>query len=251
MSFPEEISTNCIILTKIDYGETASVVKAVSPDYGLLSFIAKGIRKPKSKFREELQLFSEINVLLKGNCDNSLYYFIDAQIINNYVRGVDFESTVFIQAISELYLQIFHYGESQFVVYELWKRFSEYIVSVKKNKILIFWRFCFRLFYEAGINIPSDFCGFCGTNDKPFRGFSPIDNSFVCEKCFSGTLEKRSLRISDNLSFIIKNIYSIGNLKDKIEFSKSDQIKMNQIIKIHLGEAYHHRFHLRSLDLLY
>jgi DNA repair protein RecO (recombination protein O) len=251
METNKEISTNCIILRKTDYGETSAILTAISSDQGLISFIARGIRKPKSKYREELQLFSETNILIKKTNTNALHYFIDGQIQKNYIKDIDFESTIFIQAVSELFLQLLHPGEDLNLLYNLWKNFAEYIQGIKRNKILIFWRFCFRLFAELGIDIPMHECGFCNSVKNEYKGFSPIHHSFVCSCCFTQSLEEMSLRISPMLSFIIKNIYTIGSYIDSLDLKKSDIIKMNQIIKVHLQEHYHHKFHLNSLKLLY
>ena len=74
--------TKGIILHTINYSETSLIVKIISPDFGLKSYIVKGVRSKKSKFkatifqpfalvdmvvsntdRAELQRISEINIL--------------------------------------------------------------------------------------------------------------------------------------------------------------------------------------------
>ena len=74
--------TKGIILHTLTYSETSLIVKIISPDFGVRSYIVKGVRSKKSKFKAtifqpfalvemvvsntdkaELQLISEINML--------------------------------------------------------------------------------------------------------------------------------------------------------------------------------------------
>jgi len=245
------ISTTAIILKRTDYKETSLIVKAITPDHGIITFLARGIRKSNCKYREELQLFSECSIVLQTKTNHEFYYFVEAKIIKNYITGIDFKSSILIQSVCELYLQILHPESEQEIYYELWRSFANYITTVASNKILIFWRFCFRLFYELGIELPSGECGFCHKSEKIYSGFSPIHHSFICSSCMTDALQEMSLPVGENLSRVIHKISSIGKHLDNVDLQKKDWYQMHKIFQTHLQEQYHRKIHLRAMNMLY
>ena len=57
---PKRYSSEAIILFRRNYGEADRIVSVLSKDYGKLSFMAKSVRKPKSRKRGSLEVFSVI-----------------------------------------------------------------------------------------------------------------------------------------------------------------------------------------------
>ena len=56
------ISTQAIVLKSIDYLESSKLIKVLTKNHGLLTLIAKGAQKTKSKFGSTLQPMSIINI---------------------------------------------------------------------------------------------------------------------------------------------------------------------------------------------
>lgn len=52
------LQTRGIILSRTDYGEADRIVTALTPDYGKLRLMARGVRKPKAKLAGGIELFS-------------------------------------------------------------------------------------------------------------------------------------------------------------------------------------------------
>ncbi len=50
--------TQCIVLSRVDYGEADRIVTVLTPDVGKLTLMAKGVRKVKSKLAGGIELFS-------------------------------------------------------------------------------------------------------------------------------------------------------------------------------------------------
>lgn len=62
--------TEAIILRRTNYGEADRILNLLTPEYGKVSAIAKGVRKAKSKLAGGLELFATCEVtLLKGKTD--------------------------------------------------------------------------------------------------------------------------------------------------------------------------------------
>src|SRR5664279_3509870 len=62
-----QIVSEAIILNRIDYGEADRILTLLTPDYGKLSLVAKGVRRIKSKLAGGIELFSVSDItFIKG-----------------------------------------------------------------------------------------------------------------------------------------------------------------------------------------
>jgi len=55
-------TTQAIILKRINFGEADRILTAITPDYGKVSILAKGVRRSKSKLAGGLELFSVTDI---------------------------------------------------------------------------------------------------------------------------------------------------------------------------------------------
>jgi DNA repair protein RecO len=70
MPAPRQITTEGIVLKRVNYGEADRIVTFLTPDQGKLAVIAKGARKPKSKLAGGLEVFSVSEIsFIKGRKD--------------------------------------------------------------------------------------------------------------------------------------------------------------------------------------
>jgi DNA repair protein RecO (recombination protein O) len=53
-----QVLTRGIVLSRTDYGEADRIITMLTPDYGKLRLMARGVRKPKSKLAGGIELFS-------------------------------------------------------------------------------------------------------------------------------------------------------------------------------------------------
>lgn len=58
---PHSYTSEGIVLGRKNYGEADRIISVYSKNYGRISLIAKGIRRPKSKKRGHLEIFSLLN----------------------------------------------------------------------------------------------------------------------------------------------------------------------------------------------
>lgn len=84
MSKPaRQFRTQAIVLSRRDFGESDRLLKLFTPDYGKISAIAKGARKPKSKVGGHIELFARSDVLIhKGR---TLDILVQAELIDPYL----------------------------------------------------------------------------------------------------------------------------------------------------------------------
>lgn len=66
----KQLVTQAIILKRTDYGEADRILSLLTPDYGKLSLMAKGVRRVKSKLAGGIELFSVSEItFIKGRGD--------------------------------------------------------------------------------------------------------------------------------------------------------------------------------------
>jgi DNA repair protein RecO len=66
----KQLTTIGIILNRIDYGEADRILTLLTPDYGKLRLLAKGVRRIKSKMAGGIELFSVSHLgFIKGRGD--------------------------------------------------------------------------------------------------------------------------------------------------------------------------------------
>lgn len=78
-----QILTRGIVLTRTDFQEADRVVTLLTPDYGKLRVIAKGVRRPRSKLAGGIELFSVSHIsVLPGR--GELGTLISSRLISHY-----------------------------------------------------------------------------------------------------------------------------------------------------------------------
>jgi DNA repair protein RecO (recombination protein O) len=82
-----QLTTTGIILQCTEYGEADRILVLLTPDYGKLHLMAKGVRKVKSKLAGGIELFSVSNVTyIKGRSD--LGTLVSARLLTYYANIV-------------------------------------------------------------------------------------------------------------------------------------------------------------------
>ncbi len=84
MSKPaRQFRTQAIVLSRRDFGESDRLLTLFTPDYGKISAIAKGARKPQSKVSGHVELFARTDVMIhKGR---NLDILAQAELIDPYL----------------------------------------------------------------------------------------------------------------------------------------------------------------------
>jgi DNA repair protein RecO (recombination protein O) len=81
-------NTAAIVLARTNYGEADRIVTVLSPDYGRLRLMAKGVRKVKSKLAGGIELFSVSHItFIKGRGDIST--LVSARLERHYGKIVN------------------------------------------------------------------------------------------------------------------------------------------------------------------
>lgn len=84
----KQLRTKAIILRRTDYGEADRILTLLTPDFGKLSLIAKGVRRSKSKLAGGIELFSVSDIgFIQGR--GAIGTLVSTQLITHYATIVE------------------------------------------------------------------------------------------------------------------------------------------------------------------
>ncbi len=244
-----DVKTKGIIIKKVNFRETSIILDVLTPEFGVIPIIAKGIRKQKSKNTGLLEILNELELNLYKNPNSEWYTYKSSQIINTHLFSIDLTTSILMQAPVEIIRQIIIPMDDSKAIYELLETYLEYIKTVKKNGIAIFWRFLLKLFKIVGITFNVTHCAEC-SNRKQFVAYFPQKHGFICEDCYRPVYDEQVFKLNSNVSDLILKLNSIGNYLEDMLIPKTTIKQINKIFLIHLSEQFHKKIHLRSIELL-
>lgn len=244
-----EITAKGIILKKSKYSDTSLILDVFSLEFGHITIMAKGVRKQKSKAIGLLETLNEVDFALYKNPSSEWHIFKDGELIKAHLRDTKFENGILMQAAAEIYRQLILELNDYKNLYELLVSYLDYIRSIPKNGVAIFWRFLLRMFQITGIELDVQNCLECDS-EQTFYAYFPQKHGFICSKCYRPVQNDQLIILSSQQAYILTNLMKIGKMLNDLKLDKTMIQKMNRIFLLHLSEHFHKRFYLKSLELL-
>ncbi len=120
-----------ILLHKMPYSESSTIAKIYTRESGLLSFIAKGAMRPKSKMRGQIDFFRLLECTYNLRNDSSLIILQDVTGIKHFENiQKDLIRSSLANVILEIYLRFLYGPEPSQPLYELLAHQLDFIDSV-------------------------------------------------------------------------------------------------------------------------
>ena len=187
---------NCFLLHQRSYGETSIIADVYTQKSGKISFIAKGAKKPKSKFFGYLVPFQKLKITYSGRSELKTLTSIDRDLASN--SNTFSKVSYSLLYINELLMKLLPKDakhEELFVLYD------EFLKKIKKNNNL---EISLRHF-ELDL---LDMLGYGFDYDSEIDSNEPIEAelSYVF-------VSERGFRKSNSSSFKGKDILSIKKRK--------------------------------------
>ena len=187
---------NCFLLHQRSYGETSIIADVFTQKSGKISFIAKGAKKPKSKFFGYLVPFQKLKISYSGRSELKTLTSIDRDLANN--SNTFSKVSYSLLYINELLMKLLPKDakhEELFVLYD------EFLKKINKNNNL---EISLRHF-ELDL---LDMLGYGFDYDSEIDSNEPIETelSYVF-------VSQRGFRKSNSSSFKGKDILSIKKRK--------------------------------------
>lgn len=145
---PRSFSTEGVILSRKNYGEADRLLLIFSRSYGKMFLLAKGVRKPKSRKRGHIEIFSKVKYSFTKN--DHFILMNEVELIDAYV-GIrqNLKKTALAYYMVELVSKILEEGESHDEVYEILLKYFRVLQKYTKLKKLR-WSFIYEILVSLG-----------------------------------------------------------------------------------------------------
>ena len=189
------IKTRAIVLHRFPYSDSSFIVKALTEECGIISFIVKGGKKKESPFRGALDPLALSEVVFRQNPNTELQFIKEATLLDwrKDLRN-DLLSLAKAQVMAEM---IMRYAPQGVPLQEEFERLEEALSefdttsadshstnSAPPHKSNIFARWLLDTCEMWGYNLDLETCSRCGKAlDKPAADFFPETGGFICHAC--------------------------------------------------------------------
>ena len=200
------IKTKAIVLRSWRMGETSKRVVFFTEEHGKLTAVAKGARKPNSKFGGSLELMNEVDALLYVRADRDLQTLSECALDRSFPRIVgNFERLSFGSAACELVDRLVIDSEPNKQLYRCISGVLGALAEVSASQIEpIFWYYQLRVCQALGYKPELRHCVSCGGSaNGPNQCVSTALGGIVCKAC-AAVDDQQAMRISnESINFLV------------------------------------------------
>lgn len=177
-------TTQVIVLSQMDYKENDALIKVFSYDYGLITFLAKGIRKINSKNRSICMPYTISDFMFNYHENSQIQSLLQGQIVQNHYKvHEDLQKSGAASLCVELIQNLIHDENDVDVLHEHYE-FTRFLLNqieekTKQNAIMAFMLSSYMNYY--GISPHIDSCVMC--DSTKINSISIEEGGFVCNDC--------------------------------------------------------------------
>jgi DNA repair protein RecO (recombination protein O) len=185
------VKTKAIVLSKMNYGETSSIVSLFTEDEGKLSVIAKGARSAKSKYGRIIDPINYLQVVFYKKDSREVQLVSDAEIIDHFpaVKS-DLEKLKYAYAIIELVKNLMAEHELNKKLFKGVVRILFKLNTSKEKPEVAFGRFFMFILKEVGYEIQIEKCAICSNKrHKDDNFYFNLEKGLICGKCKEQAVE--------------------------------------------------------------
>jgi len=231
------IKTEAVVLSKLNYGDTSSIVTLYTESDGKLSAIIKGGRGPKSKSGKIIDPLNHLQIIFYKKNSRDVQILSDANLISHFINiKEDLDSTRFSFAILELVKNLTVEHEANAKLFKGLIKILNMINDKKESSAFLYGRFLLFFLSELGYELSIDKCSICGNGvvAKKSLGFDH-NAGFVCSDCFESHsgLENVSAELFE-LIFCLKT----NRLAEKFSVDLMDRFNLllERYLKFHVSD---------------
>lgn len=227
------IKINGIVIAENNMGDYDKMITVLTPNFGKISCVAKGARRPQSALLAGTQLFCFGEYMMyKGT---NTYHINSCETIEIFYNiRTDLDKLKYAIHINKIIQDITEENENCYRILQLYLNTLYTISETDKNLDLVISVFKMRLLSILGYTPRIMKCTKCKEKDNLTK-FSIKDNGFKCEAC--GRQDKSAIDMSESTKNAIKYVITAPpkklfsfNLKDEglEEFKLISKIYFNE-----------------------
>lgn len=183
----EIVKTEAVVLSKINYGDTSSIVTLYTESNGKLSAIVKGGKSPKSKMGKVVDPINHLQIIIYKKDNRDLQILSSADLISHFSKlKENLESTRFSFAIIELVKNLTPEDEANKKLFKGLVKILNLLDQGNEFPSVLFGKFFLFFLSELGYDLAIDNCGICGktlTSNSGTMGYNS-ELGLICSDCF-------------------------------------------------------------------
>lgn len=238
------IKLNGIIIAENNMGDFDKMLTILTPNYGKISCVAKGARRPKSALLAGTQLFCFGEYLMyKGT---NTYHINSCEIIEMFYNlRTDLDKLKYAIHIDKIIQDVTGENENCYRILQLFLNTLYIISETDTDKDFILSIFKLRLLCILGFTPRILQCTSC-KEENNLTKFSIRDNGFKCDAC--GRQDKSSIDMSESTRNAIKYVVSAPP-KKLFAFSLKDESlrEFELIARIYFNEKLEKEYKIEDI----
>jgi len=234
------IETPATVLSTIAYGETSKVARLATRELGVVSVIAKGARRPRSRFGAALQVLSEGVATILPSRHSDLHTLTGFELTRLHADlAGNVERFAVASVLGELMLR-FTSADRQAATYDFFRHSLDVIEAIPPESVAeLGLRTIWGLVKHLGFAPALGVCAIDGapvSRDDGAIPFSARHGGVVCRLCAAG-IESRRLTPRDlaDLEVLIHGHDDLPGLDDR--YLAAHRRLLDDYIRHHLGEG--------------
>lgn len=238
------VKLNGIVIAENNMGDFDKMLTILTPNYGKISCVAKGARRPQSALLSGTQLFCFGEYLMyKGS---STYHINSCETIEIFYNiRTDLDKLKYAIHINKIILDVTEENENCYNILQLYLNTLYLIAESNKDLDLITCVFKIRLLSLIGFTPKILECANCKKKEE-LTYFSIKDNGFKCETC--AKQDKSAIKMNESTKNAIKYIIT-APAKKLFSFNLKDESleELKLITKIYFNQKLEKDYKLEDL----
>jgi DNA repair protein RecO (recombination protein O) len=231
------VKTEAVVLSKINYGDTSSIVSLYTESDGKISAIVKGGRGPKSKIGKIIDPLNHLQIIIYNKNSRDVQLLSDANLVSHFVNiKEDLDATKYGFAIIELIKNLTADHEANTKLFKGLIKILNMIDDKNEAPAFLYGRFLLFFLSELGYELSIDKCTICSNQvvAKQNLGFN-FETGFVCSDCFESHsgLENVPAELF-NLIFCLKS--NRKTEKFSVDLMDKFNLLLERYLKFHISD---------------
>lgn len=236
-----------IVLRLVEFSESSLVATLYTRDFGKVSALAKGARRPKGPFESALDHLAICRVVFLRKSGDSLDLLTEAKLERRFRnRSKKLANLYAGYYIAELLGELTARGDAQIELFDLARRTLERLDDAGIVPGVVE-HFELRMLALIGHFPLLDVCVECGgeLGDRSSVLFAPIEGGTICEKCREG--KRNLIRVSrDVLRLMQKLGEAVEPTSELLEEARAVRGVLRGVLNSYLAHHFSANFRLHS-----
>lgn len=243
------VSSEAIVLKSFKYSDSSKIVTFFTKEEGLITAIAKGVRKKNSKYGSIIEPINRIYISYYKYPNKSLYLLSNADLSDSFKNiKNDYDKLTIALSLAELILKVQEYNEKNTNLYDLIVHTLNLMDNINSNSLSLIISFQLNLIKILGFDFEIDNTP-TYNNEKNVKYIVDFEGFYIRNENKNENHNKYTVssNILDILYYFKNN--SLENFSN-YELTRKDALIIIDLLTKYISFHLDKMIHLKALDML-